>query len=194
MEILDLDADGIPLQNRMIRDDLSGAVSGQDVHLRGQPIEEGEKGFNAFSLSSECPPMQLSKPYTLVSGNATTVESDKTSRMEEDSMVHGVSFFTTESFPDEPVIKVLSGKRVVFIGCTFADQTLKRFKGLNTKEAVTVEENGQAIFIGCLFVGVTVGVKNEGGPADAGNVILIGCSKRFTGIFGTDVTEVSSLG
>ena len=193
-EIIDLDDGTMPWQNRIIRDGVATSVDGLGLNGKSQPAEDVKKSFNSFNLSEDCPAMVFTKPYTLVSGNATTVESDKTSRMEEDSMIQGVSFFTTESAPDEPVIKVFADKRVVFIGCTFADQTLKRFKDFNTKEIITVEDSGQAIFIGCLFVGITVGVKNEGGPADAGNVILIGCSKRFTGAFGTDVTEVSSLG
>ena len=193
-EIIDLEDGTMPWQNRIIRDGVSSSVDGLGLNGSSQPVEDVKKSFNAFNMSSDCPPMVLTKPYTLVSGNATVVEAEKTSLIEEDSMFHGISFFAVEAKPDEAAIKVSTDKRAVFIGCTFADPTLKRFQSSNTKEIITVEDGGQAIFIGCLFVGVAVGVKNEGGAPDAGNVILIGCSKRFTGAFGTDVTEVSSLG
>ena len=188
MEILNLDSDGIPLQNRMIRDDLSGAVDGLDIHPEGQPVEEGEKEFNTFNLSSGCPPMQLSKPYTLVSGNGTFVQADKTSEINDDAMFHGVSFSTVDGKPDVVALKIAADKRGIFVGCTFL-----RFEGMNFTEIITVEDGGQAVFIGCLFVGGTLGIKNLGLAPGAGNVILIGCSKREMISFGDHVTLVNCL-
>ena len=188
MEILNLDADGIPLQNRMIRDTLSETVDGLDIHPEGQPVEEDETEFNTFNLSSGCPPLQLSKPYTLVSGNGTFVQADKTSDIGEDAMFHGVSFSTVEDKPDIAALKIAADKRSIFVGCTFL-----RFESMNATEIITVEDGWQAVFIGCLFVGGTLGVKNLGGAPDAGNVILIGCSKRDMMIFGDHVTLVNCL-
>ena len=188
MEILNLDADGIPLQNRMIRDALSAASAGQGITPSGEPVEETEKQFNAVNLSLECPPIQTTKPYTLVSGNGTFVEATKTSVIGEDAMFHGVSFSTVEREPDIAALRVTADKRGIFVGCTF-----HRAEPMNLTEIITVEDGGKAVFIGCLFVGGTLGIKNLGLAPAIGNVILIGCSKREMMIFGDHVTLVNCL-
>ena len=187
-ELLDQGKGPIAFQNSVARDVLTRSYLGLGVTGDGQPAEEGKTEFNTLNLSSSCPPLQLSKPYTLVSGNGTFVQADKTSDIGEDAMFHGVSFSTVEDKPNIAALKIAADKRAIFVGCTF-----HRFESMNTTEIVTVEDGGQAIFIGCLFVGGTLGVKNLGGAPDAGNVILIGCSKREMVIFGDHVTLVNCL-
>lgn len=188
-EIIDQGRGPIGWQNSFARDSVTRVLAKLGFSGDGQPAKEEKKEFNALNLSSSCPPLQISKPYTLVNGNCTFVRADKTSEINEDAMFHGVSFSTVEDKPNIAALKIAADKRAIFVGCTF-----HRFEGTNDTEIVTVEDGGQAIFIGSLFVGGSLGVKNLGGAPGAGNVILIGCSKREMVDFGDHVTLVNCLG
>jgi hypothetical protein len=188
-ELINLGDTFLQMQNRVLRDEGAASIEDLDLHPAGEPLDEHRDDFNTANLTATSPALNPEKPYTIVHGNATTIRSKHTSVLDEDATFHGVSFFADESAPGNATVRVASDKRAIFIACSF-----ERPGGASDAETVTVEDDAQAIFIGCLFVRGSLGVKNEGGAADTGNVILIGCSKRDLSSFGDHVTTVNCLG
>ena len=96
-----------------------------------------------------------------------------------------MSFFSQGSIAADPVTRVRKGARAVFQACVFS-----REEADGTVPMIEIEDGGEAIFIGCTFVGGGEVINNIGG--DITKVQMIACSARDTDGYGL-VTNTGSL-